>query len=485
MTTYPFTLQFEETEILCVGDVMLDHFYSGEALRLSPEAPVPVLKVQDRISMPGGAANTALNIGSLGATVHLIAPVGEDEAGRDLIEAVNSRFDVTLMGPTDPRGTIVKSRYSAQGQQLLRIDSEDTSPLSEEINNAILEMALRKAATCNLIVLSDYAKGVLDKNICQKLIQWAKANNISCVVDPKGTEYSKYRGATVITPNEMELTAVSGRRASSDEELIADAVALIEFHDFEYVALTRGKMGVTLIGKNGLVEHIPSFARDVFDVSGAGDSFVAGLSCAISCGQPIYRAVHFGNAVAGVAVAKSGTALVARQEVEKLIKERGRTINAAVTRNYKELAQKMKAWQDQGLKVGFTNGVFDLLHLGHLRILNESSSECDKLVVAINSDGSVKRLKGDTRPFQNEELRAQILSNMQNVDLVVIFDENTPQELISTATPDVLVKGGDYVAKEIVGYSEVTGRGGRVIIVPTLHGYSTTATAQRLKFEDG
>lgn len=484
MTSFPFALQFEMSEILCVGDVMLDHFYSGEALRISPEAPVPVLKVQDKISMPGGAANTALNMGSLGATVRLIAPVGDDEAGHDLLEAVNRTFAVTLMGPRDPRGTIVKSRYSAQGQQLLRIDQEDTSTLPEAISSEILEMALRKAPASNLIVLSDYAKGALDKNICQGLIEFARVNNIPCVVDPKGTEYSKYHGATVITPNEMELTAVSGRRPSSDEELIADAMALIEFHDFEYVALTRGKMGVTLVGKNGLVDHIPSFANDVFDVSGAGDSFVAGLSCAISSGQPIKQAVHYGNAVAGVAVGKSGTALVARHEVEKLIKERGRTVNAAVIRNYKELAHLMKAWQDVGLKVGITNGVFDLLHLGHLRILNESSSKCDKLVVAINSDASVKRLKGNTRPFQNEELRAHVLSNMQNVDLVVIFDEDSPQELISNATPDVLVKGGDYVAEEIVGYSEVIGRGGRVIIVPTLHGYSTTATAHRIKSED-
>jgi D-beta-D-heptose 7-phosphate kinase/D-beta-D-heptose 1-phosphate adenosyltransferase len=283
----------------------------------------------------------------------------------------------------------------------------------------------------------------------------------------------------------MELTAVSGRRATSDDELIADALAVIEAHDFEYVALTRGKMGVTLIGKNGLIAHIPSFARDVFDVSGAGDSFVAGMSCAIACGQPIDHAVKYGNAVAGVAVGKSGTALVSRHEVEKLIKEHGRTVHSGTTRSYQELAQIIKAWQDEGLKVGLTNGVFDLLHLGHLRILNESSSECDKLVVAINSDASVKRLKGDARPFHSEELRAQVLSNMQNVDLVVIFDEDTPKELISTATPDVLVKGGDYVAEEIVGYQEVTSFGGRVIIVPTLQGYSTTATAQRIKFENG
>ncbi|MBU2867479.1 D-glycero-beta-D-manno-heptose 1-phosphate adenylyltransferase [Pacificibacter marinus] len=485
MTNFPFAASFGDNVVVCVGDVMLDHFYYGEALRISPEAPVPVLKINDRESMPGGAANTAMNIGSLGSQVRLIAPVGDDEAGRDLRVAVGQKFDVQLTGPVDPRGTIVKSRYSAQGQQLLRIDQEDTSSLPAESVAAILEEALRHAQDANLLVLSDYAKGVLDLELCQGLISWARENDIPCVVDPKGSDYSKYRGATILTPNELELSVVAGRRSADEEDIIADAMALIAEHDLTYLAVTRGKMGVMLVGREGLLEHVPSFARDVFDVSGAGDSFVAGMACAIASGQTIGKAIHYGNTVAGVAVGKLGTAMVSRDEVEKLILERGRTDQAVVTSDYNELAQVMKAWQDEGLSVGMTNGVFDLLHLGHLRILKESKAECDRLVVAINSDRSVKRLKGETRPIQPQELRAEVLSSMQNVDMVVIFDEDTPQELITKATPDLLVKGGDYVAEDIVGYPEVVALGGKVIIVPTLHGYSTTSTIQRMNTNDG
>lgn len=484
MTAFPFAVDFPANTIVCVGDVMLDHFYSGETLRISPEAPVPILKIHDRDSMPGGAANTATNIGSLGTDVLLVAPVGDDEAGRDLLQTIQQRSVVRLDGIRDPRGTIVKARYSAQGQQLLRIDQEDTSPLSAADVQAMLGKALKHLPDAALVVLSDYAKGVLDLKLCQGIIGWARANGRPCVVDPKGADYSRYRGATVITPNELELSVVSGRRVSSDEELISDAVALIKSHDFDYVAVTRGKLGVTLVGPDGLLDHIPSFARDVYDVSGAGDSFVAGMSCAIAAGQPMSTAIRYGNAVAGVAVGKSGTAMVNRHDVEALINEHGRADHALITRDYADLAQVIRAWQRDNKRVGLTNGVFDLFHLGHLRILNESRKACDKLVVAINSDESVKRLKGDSRPIQPENLRAEVLANMKQVDTVVIFGEDTPQRLITTATPDVLIKGGDYVAEEIVGYPEVTAAGGQVMIVPTLHGYSTTSTIQRMNTAD-
>lgn len=459
---------------------MLDQFYSGEATRISPEAPVPVLKIQDCDTMPGGAANTAMNIGCLGARVRLVAPVGDDQAGRDLRGAISSQFDVQFETIDDPRGTTIKTRYSAQGQQLLRIDREDLSALPKEQSDQLRDKAIATAASADLIVLSDYAKGALNADLCQAVIQSARSSGIPCVVDPKGTDFSKYRGATIITPNEMELMTVIGRKASSDAELIADARSLIDQFELDYVALTRGKLGVVLIGADGQLDYVPSFARDVFDVSGAGDSFVAGLSCAIASGEPVSRAIHYGNAVAGVAVGKSGTAMVSRDEVEALFQERGRPAHAPVTRDYAHSAEIIRSWQQDGQKVGFTNGVFDLLHLGHLRILNETRKVCDKLVVAMNADSSVKRLKGDERPIQPEELRAQVLSNMKQVDLVVIFAEDTPFELISTAAPDVLVKGGDYIAEEVVGYKEVRAVGGEVLIVPTLHGYSTTSTVRRM-----
>ena len=464
---------------------MLDRFYSGEALRISPEAPVPVLKITNCNTMPGGAANTAMNIASLGATVSLVAPIGDDEAGRDLCRSVSDNLPIKLSGPSDPRGTILKSRYSAQGQQLLRIDEEDVCDLPEDCMQALSHEALTKLDTANLLVLSDYAKGVLSANLCQTLISAACAKNIVCVVDPKGSDYSKYRGATLITPNELELSIVSGHRARDEVEIIADAQALIKAHDFSFVAVTRGKSGVMLIGPDGLIEHVPSFAREVFDVSGAGDSFVAGLSCAMAAKQSLPDAVHYGNAVAGVAVGKSGTALVRPEEVEALLAVRTRGEKAMITTNYEQMAQIIAGWQDAGACVGVTNGVFDLLHLGHLRILDVTRQSCDRLVVVINSDASVRRLKGDSRPIQSQDVRAQVLANMKTVDMVVIFDEDTPIEVITARAPDLLVKGGDYIAENVVGYAEVTAAGGRVMIVPTLHGYSTTATVQKMQTPHG
>lgn len=481
MTAFPFAAAFPDKLIVCIGDVMLDHFYSGEVLRISPEAPVPVLKILDRDTMPGGAGNTAMNIGSLGARVRLIAPVGDDDAGRDLRRIVDQCSGVQLEGTVDPRGTIVKARYSAQGQQLLRIDHEDPSPLNDKDARAILEKAQEHAAQADLIILSDYAKGVLTPDLCQGVIRWARVNDVPCIVDPKGSDFSKYNGATLLTPNELEMSVAIGRRARDEAELIDDGVALIERHGFDFLAITRGKNGVMLVGPDGLMEHVLSFARDVFDVSGAGDSFVAGLCCALASGEGIRQAVHYGNAVAGVAVSKSGTAIVSRDEVETLIENRGRNDHARIARDYSEVNATVKAWQAKGLKVGMTNGVFDLLHLGHLRILKETSKACDKFVVAINSDASVKRLKGDKRPIQPDHVRAEVLSNMKAVDLVVIFEEDSPIDVIRVATPDLLVKGGDYVAEEIAGYSEVTRAGGEVMIVPLLHGYSTTSTVQRMQ----
>ncbi len=467
--------------ILCLGDVMLDHFYTGEVGRISPEAPVPVLKLVDKLSMPGGAANTACNIVALGAEVTLVAPLGSDPGGLELRALLETERSMRFLGAEDPRGTIIKARYSALGQQMLRIDRENLSPLATESRAQLSALALGQVQDASLIVLSDYAKGALAHDLCQAVIGMAREHGIPVVADPKGTDFSKYHGATVITPNELELSVAVGSTPGDEAELIHLVSKLASEHDLNYVAVTRGKNGVMLISAAGLIEHIPSFAIDVFDVSGAGDTFVAGLSCALVAGQDISAAVHYANAAAGVAVGKVGTAVVTQEEVQHLIHERGRNKKAVVLSDYAEAARLVKAWRRTGATVGITNGVFDLLHMGHLRSLKTARAHCDKLIVAINSDASVKRLKGDTRPIQSDEVRGAVMANMQQVDLVVIFSEDTPIEVIRACEPDLLVKGGDYRAEEVVGHEIVEARGGRVLIVPTLHGYSTTATIGRMQ----
>lgn len=466
--------------ILLVGDVMLDRFYYGDVTRISPEAPVPVLKITDQTTMLGGAANTAANIAALGRQVALLAPIGDDEAGTQLRSLAQNTPRLSVQGPIDPRGTIVKSRYSAAGQQLLRIDAEDTSPLDATASAALSADALGQFAAAALLVLSDYAKGVLSAPLCRALIEGAQAAGLPIVVDPKGSDFSKYHGATVITPNELELAAAAGRTPRDEADIIDIASSLARQHHFTSVAVTRGKNGVMLVGPEGLLAHIPSFALDVFDVSGAGDSFVAGLSCALSAGDSLIEAVHYGNAVAGVAVGKLGTATVTPREVERLIAQRAIVPETIVTTDYTEVARLARLWREDGAKVGFTNGVFDLLHLGHIRTLKAARAACDRLILAINDDASVKRLKGESRPVQSAEVRSAILANMNFVDLVVIFSEDTPLEVIRAAQPDLLYKGGDYTPESVVGADIVAARGGEVRIVPTLQGYSTTSTIARI-----
>lgn len=485
MAVFPFVQDFAARTALIVGDVMLDHFYSGEASRISPEAPVPVLKLVEKQSMPGGAANSAANVAALGLNAHLVAPLGDDADGRALRALLDGIDNISLTACPDPRGTTVKSRYSAQGQQLLRIDAEDLAPLDDACAAELITAATKACAAADILILSDYAKGALTPAVCQALIKAARDRGVPSIVDPKGTDAARYRGATMITPNASELAAMCHRDTMTETELIAGAQDLIAAHQLQYVAVTRGKSGVMLVGAEGLLDHVPSFAQDVFDVSGAGDSFVAGLACATAAGQRVQNAVSFGNAVAGVAVSKSGTALVYPHEVERLIRERGRSDLSAVTSDYAELARITAGWRDDGHKVGFANGVFDLLHLGHLRVLKAARAACDKLVVAINSDASVKRLKGPERPVQTDAIRAEILSNLQDVDLVVIFEEDTPIDVIEASVPDVLVKGGDYKAEEVVGYPFITERGGQVLIVPTLQGQSTTGTIGKMRPDDG
>lgn len=467
--------------VVVVGDVMLDSYLHGQTSRISPEAPVPVLHVAGTRSMPGGAANAAANIAALGLAVDLVAPIGDDDAGGHLTGLIDANAGLTFSPVLDRRGTISKLRYSSRGQQLLRIDTESTAELTPEAMRDQLRLAKDLIPASDVVVLSDYAKGALDKHACQAILLEAAENGVPCVVDPKGSDFSRYSGAFAITPNEAELALACGRRSTDLAAIVEDAQRLAHGFDFNYVVATRGKDGVIVVDRDGLVLEAPSSAKEVYDVSGAGDSFVAGLTSVLAGGGSIEEAVAFGNKVAGIAVGKSGTSLVRRDEIDCTVDLGHESRYAPVTRDYLTLASITETWRSGGEQVGFTNGVFDLLHSGHLRTIEASRRSCDRLVVAVNSDSSVKALKGPTRPVQDEDLRAMVLSRISDVDLVFIFDAETPIDAIQAVQPDVLIKGGDYHAPDVVGYDLVVGRGGEVKIVPTLDGYSTTSTIARIR----
>lgn len=482
----PLAKNFDDARILCIGDIMLDHFVYGRVDRISPEAPIPVLHVNKRLSMLGGAGNAARNMQSLGATVAFVGVVGDDQAGRDIARLIEeSDGGGKPMRPElivdAGRCTIVKTRYVAQGQQLLRCDEEVTQPVSAGVLDQIVGKVEEQLHNVDVMVISDYGKGLLTPALLRRVIALAEAAGVPVVVDPKGHDYRKYAGATAITPNLNELSVVSGIQVREANEIVNVARKLIADAGIANVVATRSADGVSLIEKNGNVSHFPAHAREVFDVSGAGDTLVAALACVLASQGSLVDAVRYANLAAGVAVGKMGTATVTRDEVELELRKvgEGREASAKMA-DWSAAGLQVRAWRAAGLTVGFTNGCFDLLHPGHVAVLEGARRECDRLIVAVNADASVKRLKGPSRPIQDEIQRATMLAALSCVDLVVIFEQDDPGELIGRLLPDVLVKGGDYRPDDIVGAEVVRSHGGRVVVVPLVNGMSTTSIIARI-----
>lgn len=482
----PLAKHFDRVRVLCLGDVMLDHFVYGRVERISPEAPIPVLHVNRRISMLGGAGNAARNMQSLGAGVTFVGIVGDDEAGRDITRLMTAASGTDK--PLSPelvvdsgRCTIVKTRYVSQGQQLLRCDEEVTQPVPEAILEKVVERVAAEITSAHVLVISDYGKGLLTPSLLRRVIDLARARKVPVVVDPKGRDYSKYAGATAITPNLNELSVVRGAPLRDVEDIVETARGLIRDAGIENVVATRGADGVSLVQGSGEVSHFPAHAREVFDVSGAGDTLVAALACGLASHGRLVDAVQYANLAAGVAVGKIGTATVTPDEIAAELRS-----SSAGREAYTKIADwdaatgQVKSWREAGLTVGFTNGCFDLLHPGHVAVLEGARRECDRLVVGLNADASVRRLKGETRPVQNDAQRATMLAALSCVDLVVVFDQDDPGALIGRLLPDVLVKGGDYRADDIIGADTVRSHGGRVVTVPLVEGESTTKIIARI-----
>jgi len=473
---------FRNARVLVVGDLMLDRFVYGEVSRISPEAPIPVFQITRETAMLGGAGNVVRNLAALGAGTCFVAVVGDDPVGRELTAMVGEESDVEpyLLVERD-RPSTVKTRYIAGGQQLLRADRETAAPITARSAESVIRIAGEAAAGCDIVALSDYAKGALTPAVVGGIIARARAAGVPVIVDPKGADFAVYRGATVITPNLGELATATGRPLDDDDDaVVAAARALIESTEAEAVVVTRGRRGMTLVTNAGAVEHLGAAAREVYDVSGAGDTALAALAAALGRGTPLGDAVRLATHAAGIVVGKVGTAVVHADDLLHAIHANEWSAIEAKIVTPAGASERLERWRARGERIGFTNGCFDLLHPGHVTLLSQARAACDRLVVGLNGDASVTRLKGEGRPVQTEAARAQVLASLASVDLVVIFTDDTPLALIEALRPDVLVKGADYHRDEVVGGDLVEGWGGEVLLATLLPGYSTTATIARL-----
>jgi D-beta-D-heptose 7-phosphate kinase/D-beta-D-heptose 1-phosphate adenosyltransferase len=472
---------FHSARILVLGDVMLDRFVYGTVERISPEAPIPVMSVERTLDMLGGAANVARNVATLGGQAMLIGVVGDDAAAQDMRSQLTLIPTIQAQLITDPaRPTTVKTRHVADRQQILRSDVESRAQLNDAVAEQVLARFRAGLIGANAVIISDYAKGVLTPSLTAEAISAARAAGKVVLADPKAKSFLKYRGASVLTPNQHELEVACGHECSSDEQVLTGAREILAQAACTAVVVTRGKAGMSVVQQNGLAEHVRTVAKEVYDVSGAGDTAVATLGLGLAGGADITHVVRLANAAAGVVVGKYGTATVTTGEVIARLglSEEGPALSKYF--NLDSVQQLVTRWREAGLRIAFTNGCFDLLHPGHLSLLNQAKNSADRLVVGLNSDLSVRRLKGPNRPVQGEVARATVLASLKSVDAVVIFGEDTPLELIDALAPDVLVKGADYTVDTVVGADLVQRRGGRVLLAELVPAQSTTNTIQRM-----
>ena len=466
--------------VVVLGDVMLDMFVQGHVSRISPEAPIPVLSMQKTVSMAGGAGNVIRNLSTLGVNSTLISVVGDDDERNVLLGHLQPLSNVHLdMLTAYDRPTTVKTRYISGNQQILRVDNEITSPIEKSLSDKVLERYKQSLEKADVIILSDYGKGVLTDDLIQEAICLAQDKQIPVLVDPKGDDYRRYRGATVLTPNRVELELATQMPVKTDEQVVQACTTLIETCGIYNVLATRSEQGMSWVCPN-IAFHRATVAQDVADVSGAGDTVIAALACGLACGSSFEAIVHFANTCAGVVVSKLGTAVPHPEEILKKAPFDYERVSKVMTLS--ALNDLVEQWRGRGLSVGFTNGCFDILHTGHLSLIEQAKKSCDRLILGLNSDDSVRRLgKGEDRPINNENSRATVLSSIGNVDAVVIFDEDTPLNLINTIRPDVLVKGSDYTLQTVVGADEVASWGGRVLLADLIEGQSTTNTLAKIR----
>jgi D-beta-D-heptose 7-phosphate kinase/D-beta-D-heptose 1-phosphate adenosyltransferase len=474
--------QSDRKVIAVIGDVMIDRYLTGRIDRISPEAPVPILLRQSNRAVAGGAANVAVNIAALGCEVRLVATTGEDQDGVDLEKILIAAGVSTEELVRDiERPTTCKTRVVSGRQQFFRIDQESTLPITPELENRIVEAARLAIAGADLVVLSDYAKGVLTDNLLREVIGVARASGKPVLVDPKRSSFEGYRGADIIKPNARELAIAVKLPCDTDEQVEAAAASLAGQLDTTIV-VTRADAGLSVSRPGMPVRHFATSAVEVFDVSGAGDTALAALAVSIAEGSSIEEAAVTSNFAGGIAVGKMGTAVVSRAELSAAIARASIVAHHPGSLVTQEAASEIASkWRRMGERVVFTNGCFDLIHAGHIELLSSAAKEGTRLIIGLNSDASIRRLKGAGRPIQTEADRARIIGALRAVDLVVVFEEMTPIELIDAISPDVLVKGADYAEDQVVGAELVKSRGGRVALIPLVANRSSTRIIEKLR----
>ncbi len=475
---------FNNAHILVVGDVMLDRYCFGNVDRISPEAPVPVMHISKRSDVLGGAGNVVSNLAGLGCKTTIVGICGDDEGGKVLNSLFDKASTVTHIFPSDDRPTIIKTRIISNNQQLIRLDEEEVSRLKPALSSEILQLIEKEMDKFDAIILSDYGKGIFQtENLAQEIITKANLKEIPVMVDPKGKDWERYNGATCITPNVSELELVYGSEIP-DKETLTQAISEVKNkYNLSKLLTTRGSLGMCLLDEGESPLFIQTVARDVYDVSGAGDTVISTLSLGVAAGFSFTESTKLANLAAGIVVGKVGTQPVNIFELKSAIRLDGEGLSANFSSKIASFVAakiQVQAWKANKEKVIFTNGCFDLLHPGHIHLLNQAKDKGDRLIVGLNADASIKRLKGAGRPILNEKDRAALLGALDCVDLVVLFEQDTPKELISNLKPDILAKGADYTFDTVVGRDIVESYGGKVVLLPLLEGYSTTDITKKI-----
>jgi len=473
---------FTGCRLMVIGDLMLDKYLSGSVERLSPEAPVPVLLRESERAVLGGAANVCANLAAFGAEVVVIGVIGRDEAGSVLLDLLRAypKLDADHLVIDPHRPTTCKIRVMSGAHQMVRIDAEARAHIAAEVEQAVVSAIENKLSSADVVVVSDYAKGLCNDRVIRLGIEMAAQAGKASIIDPKQRDFAIYRNATLIKPNRRELTDATGLPCKTDQQAEAAALAAIARTN-SAILLTRSEHGMSYFERGKKPLHLKTAAQDVFDVSGAGDTVLALAALGTAARLPAGELMRLANAAAGIVVSKIGTAVVSARELDEALDAESHQSkpNKGARVGLDEAVRRREEWRKRGLKVGFTNGCFDLLHPGHVAALRSAAAECDRLIVAINSDASVRRLKGPNRPLQDERSRAYVVGALSAVDLVVVFDEDTPAETIAALTPDLLAKGADYTIDQVVGADTVRAAGGRVLLVPLVRGHSTTSLIHR------
>ena len=460
-------------KIFCLGDIMLDNYIIGNTNRISPEGPIPVLDIVKEVKMLGGVGNVVRNLSTLATETHLVSLLGNDLMSNEVEKKLNIiNVNKDLVRDSN-RPTITKSRYISNNQQILRVDKEKTDFIDKKIENKIFNYSKKRILKTDVVIISDYNKGLITKNLLKRIVSFANKNKKPVIIDPKSTDFDKYKGATIVTPNIKELELVVKKKLNSDKEIINISKKLIFKFNFKHLLITMGKSGMMLISKNNKnVIKFDAEAKEVFDVSGAGDTVASFIAAGIGSSLKIEEVIKIANIAAGVVVGKTGTSVAHLSEILLAINKNNYHLSKVM--NLNETIKVINFWKEKKEKIGFTNGCFDYLHPGHVSLFKQAKKKCSKLIVAINSDKSIKNNKGPLRPKQKLNIRLQVLNSIPYIDLIIVFSEKTPIEIIKKIKPNLLVKGSDYKENQIIGAKEVKKNKGKILRAKILTNFSSS-----------